>query len=178
MKKSFVPPVSMPKVPGRAWKQLDVSPQRKEGPVLVQVIEKDEVKAWEKLIRNTGLEKTIRVVPRANEFKPGAGDRPAIVAEDPAKVKKLLEKARETGLMEKRSSLADCVRHIANQVNLQEWLKEVATNDISPKDAMEIYKAYEIDGADTEHSVAKVTGIDAWTCKKVLDIAMKYGLLK
>lgn len=60
---------------------------------------------------------------------------------------------------------------------IHEWLREVATEDIPMKEAMAIYQAFE-GGADTEHSVSKVTGTDAWTCKRVLDLALKYGILK
>lgn len=61
-----------------------------------------------------------------------------------------------------------------NEANL--FWDEVGNLDIKSEDAKKILDAYE-KGADTEHSVAKVTGIDAYTCKKVLDLADKFNLL-
>jgi len=54
--------------------------------------------------------------------------------------------------------------------------KDVMSNDIKLPDAIKIVDAFE-KGADNEHSVSRITHIDAWTCKKVLDIAYKYDLL-
>ena len=56
------------------------------------------------------------------------------------------------------------------------FFDEIANQDIKAEDAKKIIDAYE-KGADTEHSVAEVTGIDSWTCKKVLDIAHEHDLL-
>jgi len=56
------------------------------------------------------------------------------------------------------------------------FFDEIANQDIKADDAKKAIDAYE-KGADTEHSVSKVTGIDSWTCKKILDIAHKHGLL-
>jgi len=53
---------------------------------------------------------------------------------------------------------------------------EISLMDIQPKDMEDILTAYN-KGADTEHSVAKVTGFPAWTCKKVLDAALKWKIL-
>lgn len=53
---------------------------------------------------------------------------------------------------------------------------EIANQDIGYDNAKKILDAYN-DGADTEHSCAEVTNIDAWTCKKVLDIAYEKGIL-
>jgi hypothetical protein len=54
---------------------------------------------------------------------------------------------------------------------------EVTNQEIKKDDAKKILDAFE-KGADTEHSVSDVTGIDSYTCKKVLDIANKNKLLK
>lgn len=59
----------------------------------------------------------------------------------------------------------------------EDWLNEVLSNDIKKEDALWIVDEFN-KGADTEHSVSKITGIDAWTCKKVLDLAYKYKMLK
>jgi len=55
-------------------------------------------------------------------------------------------------------------------------INEIASNDISVKNALRILAAHR-HGADTEHSIAGITGIDSWTCKTVLDILHKHGLL-
>lgn len=54
---------------------------------------------------------------------------------------------------------------------------EVANQDIPIDKAYQVIKVFN-KGADTEHSVAESTGIDSWTCKVILDIAHKHGLLK
>ena len=62
------------------------------------------------------------------------------------------------------------------QIDVNEnWLKEVLNNDISKEDALWILEIFN-KGADSEHSIAKTTGIDAWTVKKVLDLANKYKM--
>lgn len=53
---------------------------------------------------------------------------------------------------------------------------EIANHDISYETAKKILDAYN-EGADSEHSCAEVTDIDAWTCKTVLDIAYEKGVL-
>ena len=53
---------------------------------------------------------------------------------------------------------------------------EITNYDIPVKDALRILAAHR-HGADSEHSIAGITGIDAWTCKTVLDILYKHGLL-
>ncbi len=55
-------------------------------------------------------------------------------------------------------------------------IHEITSNDIPMKNALRIFAAHR-HGADTEHSIANITGIDAWTCKKVLDILHGHGLL-
>jgi len=56
------------------------------------------------------------------------------------------------------------------------FYEEISNYDIPTEDARKIIRAFN-NGADTEHSVSEVTGISAWTCKKVLDAAMKYRML-
>lgn len=65
---------------------------------------------------------------------------------------------------------------VSNSTNNKKFYNEIANEDIKQSDADKIVQTYE-NGADTEYSVAKVTGIDSWTCKKVLDIALKHNLL-
>lgn len=53
---------------------------------------------------------------------------------------------------------------------------EIANQDIGYDNAKQVLDAYN-NGADTEHSCAEVTDIDAWTCKKILDLAYEKGVL-
>jgi len=54
---------------------------------------------------------------------------------------------------------------------------EITNEEISKENAKKILEAFD-GGADTEFSVSKVTKIDPYTCKKVLDIANRFELLK
>jgi len=53
---------------------------------------------------------------------------------------------------------------------------EISSSDIPVRDAIKIFIAFE-HGADTEHEVSRVTGIDIKICKIVLDIFHKFQLL-
>jgi hypothetical protein len=53
---------------------------------------------------------------------------------------------------------------------------EIANQEIPLESTKMILGAFK-KGADTEFSVSKVTGVDSYTCKKVLDIAEKFNLL-
>lgn len=55
---------------------------------------------------------------------------------------------------------------------------EIANLDIPADDAQKVIYVYNEMGADSEHSCASITGIDAYTCKAILDAAHKRGLLK
>ena len=74
---------------------------------------------------------------------------------------------------------ADCIVDKPNDKlgqKIVDTIYEISGNDIPIKNAIKIFIAYE-HGADSEHSVARVTGIDAWICKTVLDIFNKHELL-
>lgn len=63
-----------------------------------------------------------------------------------------------------------------NDIEGMQFWDEISNLDIKNDDAKKILDAFDA-GADTEHSCSDITKIDAWTCKAVLDIAEKFGLI-
>jgi hypothetical protein len=53
---------------------------------------------------------------------------------------------------------------------------ELLSMDIPTKDIDKVLISFKR-GADTEHSISKGTGIDAWTVKTILDKAEKYRII-
>jgi len=59
----------------------------------------------------------------------------------------------------------------------KEFENELLSQDIKKEMIGRVLDAFE-KGADSEHSIAEITKIDAWTVKNILDAAMKHGLIK
>jgi hypothetical protein len=93
---------------------------------------------------------------------------------------KISSKLEEKGAYEE-SYLMDIIANTLEKgwdsVKVILFADEMANQDIPLENAYKVVKVYN-NGADTEHSVASITGIDSWTCKVILDAAHKHRLLK
>jgi len=58
----------------------------------------------------------------------------------------------------------------------QRFLNEMSNNKVNKSDAIKIVSALE-SGLEVG-SIPKVTNVNQWTCRKVIDTAYKYDLLK
>lgn len=63
-------------------------------------------------------------------------------------------------------------------IEMTNFMDEMANKDISIEDSLKVLHAFNDLGADSEHSCAKITGVDAYTCKIILDTAHQFNLLK
>lgn len=95
-------------------------------------------------------------------------------------IDRISNKLEEKGAFEE-SYLMDIIANTLESnwksINVISFSDEIANNDIPPEKAYLVIQAFN-KGTDTEHSVAEVTGVDAWTCKIILDIAHKHNLIK
>jgi len=95
-------------------------------------------------------------------------------------IEKIANSLEEKGAFEESylmDIIANTIESNWDSINVISFSDEIANNDIPPEKAYLVIQAFN-KGADTEHSVAEVTGVDAWTCKIILDIAHKHNLIK
>lgn len=79
---------------------------------------------------------------------------------------------------------ARIIDEISNRLDSSKWCgvdsmgfwDEIANMDIGYDRAKKVLDAFDA-GADTEHSCAKVSKVDAWTCRQILDLADDMGLI-